>query len=71
MELQKHRNWAFAIKQASRKASHIEKVTYTKKRRMKWYLLLPEKINFGMVLMRVNNEAGDVSGGLIIKGFVN
>ena len=30
-----------------------------------------EKKNFGIVLMRVNNEAGDVSGGLIIKGFVN
>ena len=31
----------------------------------------PKKKNFGMVLIRVNNEAGDVSGGLIIKGFVN
>lgn len=31
----------------------------------------PEKKNFSMVLMRVNNEAGDVSRGLIIKGFVN
>ena len=43
MELDRYRNWVFAIKQGSRKASHTEKVTYTKKQRMKWYLLLRRK----------------------------